>query len=252
MPNAGAGTEGGTPPLLQIHELSVAYGAVVALREVSLEVRRGAIATVLGPNGAGKSTLLKTIAGVLSPASGRIVFDGRPIDGAPAETVVRRGLALVPEGRMVFPRLTVAENLRIGAHIRRDREGVAATLEHVLGMFPALAERTDQAAGTLSGGEQQQLAIARAMMSEPSLLLLDEPSLGLAPIVVDLVFELIAELGRHGTTILLVEQNVHRALEIADHGAVLSVGRVALEGTADELRATEGALERTYLGLGAS
>jgi branched-chain amino acid transport system ATP-binding protein len=243
---AGADAE----PLLAIRDLSVSYGAVVALRDVALEVRRGEIATVLGPNGAGKSTLLKTIAGVLAPARGEIVVDGGRIDGAPAEEVVRRGLALVPEGRMVFPRLTVAENLQVGAHARRDRDAVATTLERVLEMFPVLRARARQAAGTLSGGEQQQLAIARAMMSEPSLLLLDEPSLGLAPIVVDLVFDLIAELRRQGTTILLVEQNVHRALEVADHGAVIAVGRVVLQGSAKELRATEGRLERAYLGIG--
>jgi branched-chain amino acid transport system ATP-binding protein len=249
---ASAGSAGSAAePLLTVRDLSVAYGSIVAVRDVTLEVRSGEIVAVLGPNGAGKSTLLKTIAGVLAPARGEIVFDGRRIDGAPAEEVVRRGLALVPEGRMVFPRLTVEENLRIGAYARTDRDAVAATLERVLEMFPVLAARGRQAAGTLSGGEQQQLAIARAMMSEPALLLLDEPSLGLAPIVVDLVFELIVELRRRGTTILLVEQNVHRALEIANRGAVLAVGKVVLSGTAAELRATEGRLQRAYLGIGA-
>jgi branched-chain amino acid transport system ATP-binding protein len=237
-------------PLLEVRDLSVAYGPVAALREVSLEVRSGQIVAVLGPNGAGKSTLLKTVAGVLGPAAGEVRFGGERIDGRPAEEVVTRGIALVPEGRLIFPRLTVLENLQVGAYARRDRAGVAGTLARMLEMFPVLAERSRQTAGTLSGGEQQQLAIARAMMSEPRLLLLDEPSLGLAPIVVERVFELIAGLREAGTTILLVEQNVHRALEVADHAAVLAVGRVVLSGSARELRETEAGLERAYLGIG--
>jgi branched-chain amino acid transport system ATP-binding protein len=236
-------------PLLEVRDLSVSYGPVAALRGVSLEVRAGRTVAVLGPNGAGKSTLLKTIAGVLAPAAGEVRLEGERIDGLPAEEVVTRGVALVPEGRMVFPRLTVLENLQIGAYARRDRDGVAATLAGVLEMFPVLAERARQSAGTLSGGEQQQLAIARAMMSAPRVLLLDEPSLGLAPIVVDRVFELIGRLRERGTTILLVEQNVHRALEVADRAFVLAVGKVVLSGTAEELRATEARLERAYLGI---
>jgi branched-chain amino acid transport system ATP-binding protein len=236
-------------PLLEVRDLSVAYGPVAALRGVSLEVRAGQIVAVLGPNGAGKSTLLKTVAGVLSPAAGEVRLEGDRIDGRPAEEVVARGIALVPEGRLIFPRLSVLENLQVGAYSRRDRGGVPATLERMLEMFPVLSERSRQVAGTLSGGEQQQLAIARGMMSEPRLLLLDEPSLGLAPIVVDRVFALVAELREAGTTILLVEQNVHRALEVADHAAVLAVGQVVLSGTAEELRATEARLERAYLGI---
>ena len=236
-------------PLLRVQGLRVAYGPVVAVRDASLEVERGEIVAVLGPNGAGKSTLLSTIAGVLHPSGGRIHLEGRRIDGLPAEDVVRRGIALVPEGRMVFPRFTVEENLRIGAYARR--QGAQDAMEDLFSRFPVLRARRRQPAGTLSGGEQQQLAIARAMMSGPRLLLLDEPSLGLAPIVVDLVFELISDLRDQGVTILLVEQNVHRALEIADRASVLSVGRVALSGTVEQLRSTEAGLERAYLGIGA-
>lgn len=237
-----------THPLLRVSNLRVAYGPVTALWDLSLDVVHGEIVAVLGPNGAGKSTLLRTIAGVLRPAAGSVTFEGQRIDGLPPERVLQRGVALVPEGRMVFPRFTVLENLQIGAYVRRHAS-VAATLERVLDLFPILGRRLQQAAGTLSGGEQQQLAIARAMMSEPRLLLLDEPSLGLGPIVVDRVFELVGRLRADGVTILLVEQNVHRALEIADRASVLSSGRIVLSGTGEELRATEGALERTYLGL---
>ena len=235
-------------PLLRVQDLRVAYGPVVAVRDVSLEVERGETVAVLGPNGAGKSTLLSTIAGVLQASGGQIHLEGRRIDGLPAEDVVRRGIALVPEGRMVFPRFTVEENLRIGAYARR--RGVQDTMENLFSLFPVLRARRRQPAGTLSGGEQQQLAIARAMMSGPRLLLLDEPSLGLAPIAVELVFELISELRGQGVTILLVEQNVHRALEIADRASVLSVGSVALSGTGEQLR-SEAGLERAYLGIGA-
>jgi branched-chain amino acid transport system ATP-binding protein len=237
-------------PLLSVEDLAVAYGPVRALRGVSLEVRRGEVVAVLGPNGAGKSTLLRAIAGVVPPASGRVVHAGERIDGLSPEDVVRRGIALVPEGRMVFPGLTVRENLLVGAISRRDAAGIAEDLEGILGMFPVLGERAGQLAGTLSGGEQQMLAIGRALMSRPSLLLLDEPSLGLAPIVVDRVFELIAGLRERGVTVLLVEQNVHRALELADRGYVLAVGRVALSGTGEELRGAEGGLHRAYLGIG--
>jgi branched-chain amino acid transport system ATP-binding protein len=243
-----AGDDGA--PLLSVDDLAVAYGPVRALRGVSLEVRRGEVVAVLGPNGAGKSTLLRAIAGVVPPASGRVVHAGERIDGLPPEDVVRRGIALVPEGRMVFPGLTVRENLLVGAISRRDAAGIAEDLEGILGMFPVLGERAGQLAGTLSGGEQQMLAIGRALMSRPSLLLLDEPSLGLAPIVVDRVFELIAGLRTRGVTVLLVEQNVHRALELADRAYVLAVGTVALSGTGEELRRAEAGLQRAYLGIG--
>jgi branched-chain amino acid transport system ATP-binding protein len=227
--------------------LTVAYGAVVAIRDVSLQVAPGEIVATLGPNGAGKTTLLRTLAGALKPHAGSATFDGRPLTGLTPETVVRRGVALVPEGRHVFPNLTVEENLTIGGIARTDREELRIDTERWLGRFPILGERSSQLAGTLSGGEQQQLAIARALMSRPRMLLLDEPSLGLAPIFVDRIFELVAELRSEGVTILLVEQNVHRALDIADRAYVLSVGSVVASGPTDQL--VEGELERSYLGI---
>jgi branched-chain amino acid transport system ATP-binding protein len=234
-------------PLLTVAGLTVAYGAVVAIRDVSLQVAPGEIVATLGPNGAGKTTLLRTLAGALKPHAGSATFDGRPLTGLTPETVVRRGVALVPEGRHVFPNLTVEENLTIGGIARTDREELRIDTERWLGRFPILGERSSQLAGTLSGGEQQQLAIARALMSRPRMLLLDEPSLGLAPIFVDRIFELIAELRAEGVTILLVEQNVHRALDIADRAYVLSVGSVVASGPTDQL--VEGELERSYLGI---
>ena len=236
------------PPLLVVDGLTVAYGAVVAFRDVSLEVARGEIVATLGPNGAGKTTLLRTLAGALKPQRGSVAFDDSALTGLVPEAVVRRGVALVPEGRHVFPTLTVAENLTVGGIARTDREELRADMDRWLSRFPILGERAHQLAGTLSGGEQQQLAIARALMSRPRMLLLDEPSLGLAPIFVDRIFELIQELRSEGVTVLLVEQNVHRALEIADRAYVLSVGRVVASGSADQL--VEGELERSYLGIG--
>ena len=244
------GTEdpaGHGPPLLVVDELTVAYGAVVVVRDVSLEVAPGEIVAALGPNGAGKTTLLRTLAGALKPQHGSVTFDGDALTGLSPETVVRRGVALVPEGRHVFGNLTVAENLTIGGIARTDRDGLRADTERWLARFPILGERANQTAGTLSGGEQQQLAIARALMSHPRMLLLDEPSLGLAPIFVDRIFELIQELRDEGVTVLLVEQNVHRALEIADRAYVLSVGEVVASGPTDRL--AEGELERSYLGI---
>jgi branched-chain amino acid transport system ATP-binding protein len=240
-------TEAADGPLLAVEGLSVSYGPVVALHEISLTVAAGEIVTVLGPNGAGKTTLLRTIAGALKPAKGTIAFEGARIAGRPPEEVVRRGICMVPEGRHVFPGLTARENLEVGAIARRDADAIAEDLERIFSMFPILRERGDQPAGTLSGGEQQQLAIGRALMARPRLILLDEPSLGLAPIVVDRIFELIGELRRQGSTLLLVEQNVHRALDVADRAYVLSVGRLVTQGRTDQLAAGE--LERTYLGL---
>ena len=241
-PGASAGH-----PLLTVDGLTVAYGAVVAVRDVSLEVASRGIVAVLGPNGAGKTTLLRGIAGALKPQSGSVTFDGRSLVGMTPEDVLRRGIALVPEGRHVFPKLTVEENLIIGAIARKDREEIRADADRWLTRFPILGERSKQLAGTLSGGEQQQLAIARALMARPRMLLLDEPSLGLAPIFVDRIFELILELRTEGVTVLVVEQNVHRALEIADSAYVLSVGSVVASGPASRL--LEGELERTYLGI---
>jgi branched-chain amino acid transport system ATP-binding protein len=235
------------PSLLAVDDLTVAYGAVTALRDVSLRVATGEIVAALGPNGAGKTTLLRTIAGAHKPKSGDVRFDGASIVGMSPEAVLRKGVALVPEGRKIFPNLTVQENLAIGGITRKDREELRDDADRWLTRFPILGERSDQLAGTLSGGEQQQLAVARALMSRPRLLLLDEPSLGLAPIFVDRIFELVAELRAAGTTILLVEQNVHRALEIADRAYVLAVGAVVASGSTDTL--VEGDLERSYLGI---
>ena len=237
-------------PLLVVSGLTVAYGAVVAIRDVSVSVDEGEIVVALGPNGAGKTTLLRTIAGALKPQHGSVSFDGRSLTGLVPEVVVRRGVALAPEGRHVFPNLTVEENLTIGGIARTDHEELRADIERWLVRFPILGERATQMAGTLSGGEQQQLAIARALMSRPRMLLLDEPSLGLAPIFVDRIFELIQQLRAEGVTVLLVEQNVHRALEIADRAYVLSVGKVVASGSADRL--VEGELERSYLGISQS
>ncbi len=244
----GGATTSGAAPLLVVDGITVGYGAVVAIRDVSLEVGRGEIVATLGPNGAGKTTLLRTLAGALRPRRGSVTFDGAVLTGLVPEVVVRRGVALVPEGRRVFPALTVEENLTIGGIARDDREELRADADRWLARFPILGERAGQLAGTLSGGEQQQLAIARALMSRPRLLLLDEPSLGLAPIFVDRIFELIRELRSEGVTILLVEQNVHRALDVADRAYVLSVGRVVASGATDQL--VEGELERSYLGIG--
>ena len=226
----------------------MAYGAVVAIREISLEVGRGEIVATLGPNGAGKTTLLRALAGALRALRGSVVFDGAALTGLTPEAVVRRGVALVPEGRHVFADLTVEENLSVGGIARADLAQLRADADRWLARFPILGERASQLAGTLSGGEQQQLAIARALMSRPRMLLLDEPSLGLAPIFVDRIFELIQELRTQGMTVLLVEQNVHRALEIADRAYVLSAGVVVASGPTDQL--IEGELERSYLGIG--
>jgi len=212
------------------------YGAIVALRGVSIEIREGELVALLGANGAGKSTLLSTIAGVLRPHRGKIEFRGESLVGLVPEAIVRRGLAMVPENREIFPALTVGENLRLGAYIRKDREEYLADLERMFALFPILQERFDQRAGTLSGGEQQQLAIARALMSHPDLLMLDEPSLGLAPKILEQVFALIEHLHESGVTILLVEQNVALSLAIADRAYVLNMGAVQASGTPEELR----------------
>ncbi len=224
--------------MLEVSGLQVRYGAIRAVRDVSLRLAEGELITLLGANGAGKSSTLMCIAGALRAASGSIRLDGEDVTSATPEAMVRRGVATVPETRDVFPDLTVAENLRLGAYVRRkDIDGVAADRARMFEMFPVLAERTNQPAGTLSGGEQQMLVIARAMMSRPRLLLLDEPSLGLAPTIVDRIFEMIVALKESGLTILLVEQNAAKALAVADRAYVMRLGEIAAEGSAAEIAA---------------
>jgi branched-chain amino acid transport system ATP-binding protein len=233
--------------VLTVENLHASYGAILALKGVSLEVKPGELVALIGVNGAGKSTLLSTICGTLRPTSGRIVFNGESLIGKSPEEIVRRGISLVPEGRDIFSSLTVEENLRMGAFIRRNWLEYQQDLEKIFALFPILKQRLSQLGGTLSGGEQQQLAIARALMSHPSLLMLDEPSLGLAPALVDQIFELITTLHSQGTTILLVEQNVERTLEIADRVYLLQTGKVKFAGSAAEVR-QQGQIERVYLG----
>jgi branched-chain amino acid transport system ATP-binding protein len=225
----------------------VRYGAIAALRGVSLRVEQGEIVGLIGVNGAGKSTTLMTIAGVLQPRGGTIDFRGESIVGSPPEEIVRKGIALIPEGRRIFPGLTVEENLRLGGSIRSDRTAIQRDLDEMCQRFPVLADRLSQAAGTLSGGEQQQLAIARGLMSRPTLLMLDEPSLGLAPQLVEDMFRLVAQLHTTGVTILLVEQNVERTLDIAGRVYLLNTGEVEFEGMASELRERVD-FESAYLG----
>ena len=222
--------------MLRLDNIHAAYGSIVALRGVSIEVNSGELVALVGVNGAGKSTLLSTIAGVMSPTQGSIIFNGETIAGQPPETIIRRGIALVPENRRIFAGLTVGENLRLGAVIRADKTEIQQDIDEMCVRFPILGERFNQSGGTLSGGEQQQLAIARALMSRPQLLMLDEPSLGLAPILVDSIFELIAQLRETGVTMLLVEQNVERTLDIANRAYLLNTGRIEFAGTPSELR----------------
>jgi branched-chain amino acid transport system ATP-binding protein len=223
--------------VLEVQNLSVRYGAITALHGISLSVPAGGIVTLIGGNGAGKTTTLRAISGMVTPASGRILFDGQDITGLPPHEIVRRGLAHSPEGRLVFANLTVMENLQMGAYLQRDARWVASELDHVFGMFPRLQERREQAAGTLSGGEQQMLAIGRALMSRPRFLMLDEPSLGIAPLLVKEIFARLVELNRERSLpILLVEQNAHLALEVSSHGYVLETGRVLLSDRSSVLR----------------
>jgi len=232
--------------MLRLETLDVYYGEIHALRGVALEVRGGEIVTLLGNNGAGKSTALKTISGLLVPRRGAVVFDGHPLAGVAAHEIVARGIAHVPEGRRIFNRLTVRENLTMGAYLRTDGD-IDADLDRIFELFPRLQERVTQVAGTLSGGEQQMLAIARALMARPRLLLLDEPSMGLAPVLVEQIFATIDSINRQGTTMLLVEQNAAMALSIAHRGYVLETGAVVLSGTAAEL-AENAEVRRAYLG----
>lgn len=241
-------SDGAVPTLLDVDGLEVRYGPVLAVEGVSLQVRAGEVVALLGANGAGKSSLLNAVAGLVPATAGAVTFDGERVERRPAESLVARGIALSPEGRRVFPKLSVEQNLRLGAAIVRDGRQRTETREYVLGLFPILGQRLGQMAGTLSGGQQQMLAIGRALMSRPRLLLLDEPSLGLAPIIVGQIFDLIARLRDEGVTVLLVEQNVRRSLEIADRAYVLAHGRVESSGDAGALLA-EGGLEEAYLGL---
>ncbi len=233
--------------LLTIENLHTFYGQIEALKGISIEVAEGEIVTLIGANGAGKSTTLRTISGQLTPREGRIVFQGEEIQGLPPHEVVAKGLVQVPEGRRIFPRMTVEENLDMGAFLRKDPEGIARDKEWVFELFPRLRERRTQKGGTLSGGEQQMLAMARGLMARPKMLMLDEPSMGLAPVVVETIFETIEQLHREGITILLVEQNAAMALSIADRGYVLETGRVALAGTGKDLLGNE-EVRKTYLG----
>jgi branched-chain amino acid transport system ATP-binding protein len=240
-----SGTDDGG--LLEVRHLTAAYGAIEALSDVSLHVRAGEIVALVGPNGAGKSTLLRTISGVLKPRRGEIVFDAMSVGGRSPPFMVRHGLVHIPEGRQILKRMTVLDNLLMGAFVRSDA-AVRSDLQAVLHRFPRLRERGEMAAGALSGGEQQMLAIGRALMARPRLLMMDEPSLGLAPVLVTEVFHLVQELKDQGITILLVEQNARQALRIADRAYVLETGRIALEGPSDELLGSR-LLQESYLGV---
>jgi branched-chain amino acid transport system ATP-binding protein len=233
--------------MLELRDVEVAYGNIRALKGISLTVVEGELVTLIGANGAGKSTTLKTISGLLRPKSGTLLYENQELERLPPHKIVALGISHCPEGRHVFGRLTTTENLRLGAVQRQDRQNVQGDIEYVYKLFPVLKERSAQLAGTLSGGEQQMLAIARALMSRPRLLLLDEPSLGLAPILVSLIFETIQQLKREGVTILLVEQNARLALDIADRAYVMETGHIGLQGLAGELKHNP-QVEQTYLG----
>ncbi len=234
-------------PLLEVDDIHTYYGSIQALKGVSLQVNEGEVVTLIGSNGAGKSTTLRSISGLTPPRTGAIRFKGHDISKTPAQDVVALGISQSPEGRRCFQRMTVRENLELGAYLRRD-ESIKQDLERVFELFPRLAEREKQKAGTMSGGEQQMLAIGRAMMANPTLLLLDEPSLGLAPILVDVIYEIVAEINRQGTTILLVEQSASHALEVAGRGYVMETGRVVLADEASALQ-TNPEVQKAYLGI---
>lgn len=233
--------------MLKVDNIDVYYGAIHAIKGVSIQVAKGEIVTLVGSNGAGKSTTLRTISGLLKPKNGTILFEDNHIEGMPAHKIVGMGLCQVPEGRRVFANMTVMENLELGAYLRSDKDEIAKDLEDVFKKFPRLLERKEQVSGTLSGGEQQMLAMGRALMGRPRLLLLDEPSMGLAPLLVKEIFHIIQEINASGTTVLLVEQNANMALSIADKAYVLETGRIALAGTAKELASSE-AVRKAYLG----
>ncbi|WP_432093925.1 ABC transporter ATP-binding protein [Streptomyces sp. bgisy100] len=233
--------------LLEVEDLRVAYGKIEAVKGISFSVDAGQVVTLIGTNGAGKTTTLRTLSGLLKPLGGSIRFDGKPLSGVPAHKIVALGLAHSPEGRHIFPRLTIAENLQLGAFLRKDTDGIAKDIQKAYDLFPILGERRSQAAGTLSGGEQQMLAMGRALMCRPKLLMLDEPSMGLSPIMMQKIMETIAELKSQGTTILLVEQNAQAALSLADQGHVMEIGKIVLSGSGESLLHDE-SVRKAYLG----
>ena len=233
--------------MLEVKNIQVAYGKIVAVKDVSVTVNQGEIVTLIGSNGAGKSTTLRTISGLIKPKSGEILFNGKRIDGLPGHEIVGMGICHSPEGRRIFPRMTVKENLELGAFLRNNKSEVAADMERVLDLFPRLKERIKQTAGTMSGGEQQMLAVSRALMGDPKLLLLDEPSMGLAPVLVELIFDTIVKIRKQGITILLIEQNATAALEVADRAYVLESGKVKMSGSAKEL-SSDDKVTKAYLG----
>jgi branched-chain amino acid transport system ATP-binding protein len=233
--------------MLDLRDVVSGYGQIMAIKGISLHVERGEIVALIGANGAGKSTTLRTISGILKPRAGEIVFEGARIDRVAPHRIVARGISHAPEGRAIFGRMTVAENLRLGAY-QRSRDGIEDDLERVLTLFPRLRERTKQDGGTLSGGEQQMLAIGRALMARPRILLLDEPSMGLSPVLVETIFSTVLEINREGTTVLLVEQNAAMALEVAHRGYVIESGTIVMQAPAKELRESEG-VRRAYLGI---
>lgn len=233
--------------MLKIENLSVHYGGIHALQGINLEVADGKIVTLIGANGAGKSTTLKAIVGLVKASSGTVSWNGETLSGRPVKDIVQKGVVLVPEGRRIFPNLTVDENIALGAFSRNDKAGIAEDREKVFGLFPRLKERMKQKGGTLSGGEQQMLAVARALMTRPALLIMDEPSLGLAPLIVKMIFDIVRQINKAGTTVLLVEQNAKAALEVADYAYVLETGRITLEGPGKELLADD-KVRSAYLG----
>ncbi|MDO4413513.1 MAG: ABC transporter ATP-binding protein [Erysipelotrichaceae bacterium] len=233
--------------MLKVENLSVRYGMIEAIRNISFEVNDGEIVTLIGANGAGKTTTLQTISGLLKPASGAVYLDGQDITKIPPHKIVTMGLAQVPEGRRVFAQMSVIENLELGAYYRKDRNGIEADMKNVFALFPRLEERKNQLAGTLSGGEQQMLAMGRALMAKPKIMLMDEPSMGLSPLLVREIFRIIEDINQQGTTVLLVEQNAKMALGIADRAYVLETGKITLEGTGAELAASE-QVRKAYLG----
>ncbi|MFD0331006.1 ABC transporter ATP-binding protein [Streptacidiphilus monticola] len=243
----GTPTRRTSDPLLEVKDLRVSYGKIEAVKGISFSIEQGEVVTLIGTNGAGKTTTLRTLSGLLRPTAGTITFDGKRIDGRPAHDIVSLGLAHSPEGRRIFARMTIEENLLLGAFLRKDAAGIQSDVQRAYDLFPILGERRKQAAGTLSGGEQQMLAMGRALMSQPKLLMLDEPSMGLSPIMMQKIMATIAELKAAGTTILLVEQNAQAALSLADQGHVMEVGRVVLSGTGQDLLVDE-SVRKAYLG----